>query len=179
MPRIFAIIVVVAVAMLAVAGTVVAQSTQRYPDVPADHWAFDEINWAVDNDILSPYNDGTFGPDRPLTRARLAKYLHEYHQAFHKGPRTVPDVSSAQPSTTTAPPGEIYFIDHYWSDGGDSYVVVIGNVEAMSYCEVHMTLNGRRTGDWGNDYWGGGRSQVTVTVRFIEYEADGFEANCR
>jgi len=40
-----------------------------------------------------------------------------------------------------------------------------------------MTLEGRRTGDWGNDYWGGGRTQVTIDV-LAQYEADGYEAEC-
>jgi len=88
-------------------------------------------------------------------------------------------LSSTRPTTTTptASADGIYEIDACWSADRSRYYVVIGGVDARAYCEVHMTLEGRRTGDWGNDYWGGGRTQVTIDV-LAQYEADGYEAEC-
>lgn len=41
----------------------------RFSDVPVGHWAYDAIEWAAQKGITTGYPDGTFGPDRPLTRA--------------------------------------------------------------------------------------------------------------
>lgn len=88
-------------------------------------------------------------------------------------------LSPTRPTTTTpaASADGIYEIDAYWPADRSRYYVVIGGVDAHPYCEVHMTLEGRRTGDGGHDYWGGGRTQVTIDV-LAQYEADGYEAEC-
>ena len=84
--------------------------------------------------------------------------------------------ATVAPTTTEAP--TITIVDSYWSADGSTYYVVIGGVGSSTYCEVHMTLDGRRTGDWSNDLWSGIRSEITISVDFIEHEADGFEAEC-
>lgn len=68
---------VIAVAVLATAGTVIAQSTQRFEDVPSDAYFYEAVNWAVDNGITTGCGDGTnFCPDAPLTRAHVVTFLH-------------------------------------------------------------------------------------------------------
>lgn len=78
------VLIATAVAVLAAAGTVAAQSEQRFDDVPTDHYAFEAINWMVDNEITGGCGDNNFCPDRPLTRAHLAAFLYRYNQA--RGP---------------------------------------------------------------------------------------------
>lgn len=73
-------IIAVAVAVLAAAGTVAAQSTQRFGDVPPDAYYYEAVNWAVDHGITTGCGDGTnFCPTRTLTRAETVTFLHRYH----------------------------------------------------------------------------------------------------
>lgn len=89
MPKLISTVLTAAiVAVLAATGTVAAQDAQRFDDVPAGHYAYDAINWLVDEGITGGCGDGTnFCPDQPLTRAHIAAFLYRYHQAF--GPPAV------------------------------------------------------------------------------------------
>ena len=42
----------------------------------AEHWAEEDIAWAINKGLLTGYPDGTFRPDQPITRAELAAVLH-------------------------------------------------------------------------------------------------------
>lgn len=44
----------------------------RFKDVPAGHWAGDEIAKAVRKGWIKGFPDGSFKPDRPITRAEMA-----------------------------------------------------------------------------------------------------------
>ena len=73
-------------AVLVLVGTVAAQTAQRFGDVPTDHYAFDAVNWAVDNGITQGCGDGTnFCPDRNLNRAHMVTFLKRYHDRFGTG----------------------------------------------------------------------------------------------
>ncbi|MCY3650425.1 MAG: S-layer homology domain-containing protein [Acidimicrobiaceae bacterium] len=74
-----AIIVAVVAAVLATAGTVIAQSTQRFPDVPPDHEAFEAIEWAAEVGITIGYTDGTFKPERPLNKTHAVVFMERYY----------------------------------------------------------------------------------------------------
>jgi hypothetical protein len=39
------------------------------------HWAEDSIRWCVERGLMQGYPDGTFQPDKPVTRAELATVL--------------------------------------------------------------------------------------------------------
>ena len=48
-------------------------------ELPGDcigHWAAEHIRWAIDSGIMTGYEDGTWQPDKPVTRAELAAVLH-------------------------------------------------------------------------------------------------------
>ena len=52
--------------------TVPTQLTSRpYPDVERVRWSAAKIQWAKDNRIVSGYDDGSFRPGQPVTRAEL------------------------------------------------------------------------------------------------------------
>ncbi|MFP4133648.1 MAG: DUF3747 domain-containing protein [Halothece sp.] len=42
-----------------------------YPDVEANRWSAGKIAWARENEIIAGYDDGTFRPTDPVTRAEL------------------------------------------------------------------------------------------------------------
>jgi|GEM_PF-3327556 len=47
----------------------------RFPDVPLDHWAFDEIEACADAGIVAGYPDGTYRPALAVTRDQMAVYI--------------------------------------------------------------------------------------------------------
>ena len=165
---------VIATATLASAQTSSLRGSDTFTDVPEGHWADEAIGWAVENGITTGTSDTTFSPNDTLTRAHMVTFLHRYHT-------NVVSVETPSTTTTQAPTATgIYFVDDYPSADRETYFVVIGNVDGLdyNYCEVHLTLEGRRTGEWGNDIWSGSRSEVTIAVKYIEFDFDGFEAEC-
>ncbi len=84
-----------AVASSAIAGTVAAQPSQRFQDLPRTHYAYEPIEWAVENAITQGCGDGrNFCPDDTLSRAHMVTLLKRYHDKFH---------SSTSTTTTTIP----------------------------------------------------------------------------
>ncbi|MCY3619885.1 MAG: S-layer homology domain-containing protein [Acidimicrobiaceae bacterium] len=73
------VLVAAAVAVLAAAGTVAAQATQRFTDIPPGNWAERGAAFVVDCGIFPVKDDGSFGVNDQLTRGRLAKALYQYH----------------------------------------------------------------------------------------------------
>jgi len=52
-----------------------------FPDVADGLWYSDAILWASENEIVFGYNNGTFGPDDPVTREQAVTILHRYAEA--------------------------------------------------------------------------------------------------
>lgn len=50
-----------------------ATGTKTFKDVPASHWAYAAISSAAEKGWVSGYEDGTFRPDRAISRAEVAK----------------------------------------------------------------------------------------------------------
>lgn len=48
---------------------------QTFPDVPKTHWAFPYIEACVRLGILSGYPDGTFKPEKSITKAEIVKLI--------------------------------------------------------------------------------------------------------
>ena len=69
-------------------------SVTGFLDVPADHWAVDEIEAAKAADIVRGYGDDTYRPERPVSRDQMAVYLA---RAVSGGDGAVPP-GPAQPS---------------------------------------------------------------------------------
>jgi len=64
-------------------------------DVPSNHWAFSYINAVVFSGVMNGYPDGTFGPERPITRAELATVMVRARGLFSLivAPPTFPDIA--------------------------------------------------------------------------------------
>lgn len=52
-------------------------ATSKFPDVPANHYAKQAIDWAVEQKIISGYPNGKFGPSDYVTEEQLIKMLAE------------------------------------------------------------------------------------------------------
>ena len=66
-------------------GKIVAVCRPQYqpePEIVDDitgHWAEDSIRWCVEHGLMQGYPDGSFQPDKPVTRAELAAVLRRLH----------------------------------------------------------------------------------------------------
>ena len=72
--------------------TVPTITTKPYSDVDATRWSAAKIAFARDNKIVSGYQDGTFVPDKPVTRAEMLAILKrtaEYVKALKNQPTTL------------------------------------------------------------------------------------------
>jgi N-acetylmuramoyl-L-alanine amidase len=69
-----------------------AVTTNPYPDVDTKRWSATKIAFARDNKIVTGYQDGTFAPDKPVTRAELLAVLKraaEYAKTLNKQTTTL------------------------------------------------------------------------------------------
>ena len=58
----------------------VTPTVQPFPDVPANHWAYEYLNNLVAMGVIEGYPDGTFGGDRTMTRYEFATMLFKAMQ---------------------------------------------------------------------------------------------------
>ena len=58
--------------------TAVDQS-QRFPDVPPDHYAFEAVEWAAEVGVTAGYHDGTFKPQSPLRKLHAVLFLESFY----------------------------------------------------------------------------------------------------
>ena len=56
-----------------------ASGGQRFPDVPADHYAFEAIEWAASAGVTLGYGDGTFRPSAALGRWHALVFMERYY----------------------------------------------------------------------------------------------------
>ena len=61
-----------------IAGKPEAEGESPFPDVPDGQWYTDAVIWAQSNGIVTGYQDGTFGPNRSITREQFAAILYRY-----------------------------------------------------------------------------------------------------
>ncbi len=63
-------------------GLAVPASAAGFSDVPAGHWAYEQINQAVADGIVGGYQDGSFQPSRPVSYGAFSLMLA---RAFYPG----------------------------------------------------------------------------------------------
>ncbi|WP_061808952.1 S-layer homology domain-containing protein [Rossellomorea vietnamensis] len=65
------------VTVMMVAGllTPFSASAKSFSDVPTTHTFFDEITYLSDQEIINGFNEGTFAPSKPVTRAAAAAMI--------------------------------------------------------------------------------------------------------
>ena len=61
-----------------IAGKPEVTGVSPFPDVPAGQWYTDAVIWAQANGIVTGYQDGSFGPNRSITREQFSAILYRY-----------------------------------------------------------------------------------------------------
>jgi len=54
--------------------------TGAFSDLPAGEWYTQGVEWAAKNGIVLGFGNGTYGPEKPVTREQLAAILYRYAQ---------------------------------------------------------------------------------------------------
>lgn len=65
-------VILVGVPLVLLLGAGVAYAASEFPDVPLSHFAHDSIMKLTGQGIIKGHNDGTFGPEEPITRGQAA-----------------------------------------------------------------------------------------------------------
>ena len=63
---------------------VATKVTDKFSDCEQDSWYAPAVVWAAENGIVGGYADGTFAPNKAITRQEMAKVLYGYDQATGK-----------------------------------------------------------------------------------------------
>lgn len=58
-------------------------ATKKFKDVPSNEWYYKVVNWGVKNHVVNGYEDGTFCPDKKVTREQMCVMLYNYY--IYKG----------------------------------------------------------------------------------------------
>lgn len=74
----------VATVLYRVSGEKAPNGASAFRDVPGGQWYSDGIAWANAHGIVNGMGDGTFGPDRAVTREELVTMMYRY-QSYRKG----------------------------------------------------------------------------------------------
>ena len=78
MPQRLTVALTIAVVTV-VGGTAIAQTAQRFSDMPLAHEAHEAVEWAASVGLTVGYGDGTFGPDDPLSRWQAVTFMERYY----------------------------------------------------------------------------------------------------
>ena len=65
-----------------VLGAIDTSLSKEFPDVPANHWAYEAVTKLAGNDVVAGYPDGEFHGDRTMTRYEMAEVIYK---AMQKG----------------------------------------------------------------------------------------------
>ena len=59
-------------------GASAESSVEKFPDVTKVDWFYHQVMWAYENNIVTGYPEGNFGPNDDVTRQQLAAILYRY-----------------------------------------------------------------------------------------------------
>ncbi|WP_317381826.1 S-layer homology domain-containing protein [Megasphaera stantonii] len=70
-----------------VLGAIDTSLSKEFPDVPANHWAYEAVTKLAGNNVVAGYPDGEFHGDRTMTRYEMAEIIYK---AMSKGVQVDP-----------------------------------------------------------------------------------------
>ena len=56
----------------------VEDRSKAFTDMPSNHWAYGDVQFAVSHDLFNGTSDDTFSPNSPMTRAMVVTVLARY-----------------------------------------------------------------------------------------------------
>lgn len=86
-----------------------AGGQKKFKDISTGEWYAENVQWGADNEIIGGYPDGSFQPNKPITRAEVIKIINTMaDRGFFNMPATTPDETptpspTATPGTDTTP----------------------------------------------------------------------------
>ena len=102
-------------------------SIRPYSDVDISRWSAGKVLFARDNKIVSGYQDGTFRPTQPVTRAELMAVRRRAAEFGLSARVMQPNLVAKEPSKTFSD------IQNYWA----ASIIT----QMSSYCSVAAALN--------------------------------------
>ncbi len=153
----------------------VSAAAAAFRDVPADFWGQAHIQWAIDQQIVDGYPDGTFRPNSPISRDEFITML----------------IRAYKPVDLKGPSGNGSWADPYWAyaaeldwkpNNGDSFAFTRGeaaqylvnatgktyNVEDSVQYLLDLGLSDGKNGKHLNGYEKDGKLTRAEAVAFIE-----------
>jgi len=77
--------------------------TPTFPDVPADSWAYNCVEYAVVQCIVAGYPDGLYHPDEPVDRGQMAAFIARAMAPLAERPDLLGYMPPAEPSFADIP----------------------------------------------------------------------------
>lgn len=74
-------------------GGCIESDSAHFSDANPDDWFYPAISWCQQEGLIAGYEDGSFSPDRLLTREQLASILYRYARYAGSSLRTTADLS--------------------------------------------------------------------------------------
>ncbi len=79
------------------------QATVPVQDVPPSHWAYNDIQLVLKNNIMTGYREGRFFPNQRVTRAEAFSILAQAYGVFQFPDDTVAELLSRYPDSEKVP----------------------------------------------------------------------------
>lgn len=135
------------------AGSPRSDAEPGFSDAGENDWFTPALSWAVEHEIVSGNEDGSFAPYRPVSRQELALMLFNY--ARDKG---------SEPVTTSE-----------LEDFSDVDSVAVWAREAMAWAVRNKLINGVGSNLLAPTYNATRAQTASVILRFVDYLAVGME----
>ncbi len=129
-----------------VEGSPVPTKTNPFPDVAAQSWYAAAVSWAWEAGIVHGYPDGTFQPDKPITRQEAAVVLYQYALKIGR-----------------ALPGENGRLDYPDEEGIDLWAR-----EAAFYCQRRRIIQGDAGGRFLPDSYLRRSEMSELLIRYMD-----------
>jgi hypothetical protein len=107
--------------------------TPTFPDVGAEHWALEYIEYAVDQNVVAGYEDGNYHPEYAVTRDQMAVYVARSLVA-PTGDAALADYVPADPRDFPDVPGG------FWANKHVEYCVEEGVVQGYPDGHYHPEI---------------------------------------
>ena len=143
-------------------------SNYEFSDLPKEHWAYEYVNQMAKEGIVNGYADGTFAPDKPVTRAEFCKIV-----SLAAG-KVLPSLDEARNSYYSVPG-----IEGHWAE---LYMAVMAK-DTWNYVDWYLSKNvnpdqpinrGEAAMGIGDIWYGYPRSYITRETEIREYLSNKF-----